>query len=124
MHQMENNKCQHKETQYEPTINEDGWICMNCRAKLGFRPDLDRRDTRWKIFAILNIIHDNRIDYVSNGSEEDGIMWGVAQDCKKANRYDQNYIAQRIMAHMDIGEGKYWKEQAKLWQPKEQAKFQ
>jgi hypothetical protein len=105
--------CEHKDVRYEPSINEGGWICMNCHSELGFRPDLDRSQTQWKALAILNVLHDGGIVHVSNGSEGDGIIWSMQRNCEKADRYDQTFIAITILRMMDVGEGKYWREEAK-----------
>lgn len=105
--------CEHKDVRYEPSINEDGWSCMNCDAKLGFRPDLDRSQTQWKALAILNVLHDGKIEHVSNGSEGESIIWNMQRNCEKADRYDQTFIAITILRMMDLGEGKYWREEAK-----------
>lgn len=106
-------KCEHNDVRYRPSINEDGWICMNCDEKLGFRPDLDRTQTQWKALAILDVLHNGKVEHVSNGSEGEGIIWNMRINCEKANRYDQNFIARTILKMMDLEEGKYWTEEAK-----------
>ena len=106
---MENKKrCKHKNVKYEPSCNEDGWLCLNCKAKLGFRPDLDRTQTHWKALAILNILHENGIIHVSNGSEGESFIYSMKRNCEKVNRYDQIFITTTLLKMSEINGEEYW----------------
>ncbi len=107
--------CAHAAVFWYAATNEDGWACGNCDCKLGFRPDLDRRDTVVKVNSILHDLHDHTLVYVSNSTHGEIVAAAVAASCREADRYDQGTIIRLIVAHPDIDSGAYWRDRAGAW---------
>ncbi len=110
-----NERCAHATVFWYPAVNEDGWRCADCGEKLGFRPDLDRRDTVVKVDNILHDLHDHTLVYVSNSTHGEIVAAGVAGMCEESGCYDQRTIIRLIMAHPDMDAGSYWRDQSVAW---------
>lgn len=97
------------------SCNESGWTCTICNMKApgdppGYRPDLDRKEVKEKVRAVLMTMHETDLIYVSNSDHGEGIIGSVARACIKAGMFAQSSIIHRIIGGMD--DGKSWKEQA------------
>jgi hypothetical protein len=108
-------KCKHETDWvfYYPVINEDGWKCVKCNEKLGFRPDLDKMLIGTKVRGLLDDLHTHGLIYVSNGSSGDCIEANVSMRCRETGRFDQYSIILFIMEDCNVGtedHAKYWKE--------------
>jgi len=110
-----NAPCAHTMVFWYPATNEDGWACGDCGEKLGFRPDLDRRDTVVKVNNILHDLHDHTLVYVSNSTHGEIVAAGVAGLCAEIGCYDQWTIIRLIMAHPNIDAGAYWRDRSAVW---------
>jgi len=106
-------KCKHENIHYFPSINEDGWTCLDCGKRFGFSPKLDREMLYVKVWSILRELDCNKLITVSNGTEGEITIEMVMKICQEENLYDQYSIIKFII---DI----YWKGHAKYWQEKAQ----
>lgn len=101
-----------------PTLNEEGWLCLQCDTKLGFRPDLDREYLFVKIRDILTTMVEAGLEYVSNGTTGDFICTNVMGECQEKGFYSQEFILLSIMQEPNVdamGGAKFWKEKAEEW---------
>ena len=104
--------CKHEETYYYPSINEDGWECINCKKKIGFSPKLDRERLCLKIRGIMDDLHDKNFIRFSNGTMGDIVMENVEGLCLKEQRFDQYFILKCIIddPNVDVmGHSDFWK---------------
>ena len=115
MSTINNERCAHATVFWYAATNEDGWRCADCDQKLGFRPDLDRRETAVKVDNILHDLHDHTLVYVSNSTHGEIVAAGVAGQCEELGCYDQWTIIRLIMAHPDIDAGCYWRDRSAVW---------
>lgn len=97
---------------YRPAINEEGWHCALCDHRPGeppgYAPELDRDAIHRKVYALLTHLHEQRLVYVSNGTEGDGIIAAVADRCVAAGRYDQGTILLFLLEAMTPDGAAYW----------------
>ena len=110
--------CKHDDSDvfFYPAINEDGWKCIGCDAKLGFRPDLDDRLLDKKVMGFIHDLHDRKIIYISNGTDGEFIAHNVEIRCRKADRYDQRFIVAAICNDPNVlGDGGYWRKERNRW---------
>lgn len=109
-------KCNHKANNFEyyPATNEDGWMCMSCFEKLGFRPDLDKEEIAQKVSGILNDLHEHDFIYVSNGTTGTVIIHNVSKRCVEEERYDQYFIIKSILEDSNVN----WKSHSDFWKEK------
>ncbi len=108
-------ECKHETVFYYPSINEDGWKCLDC-GDLGFRPDLDKSHIYSKVMGILMDMCEKKLIYVSNGTQGDIIRENVASICLKKGAYDQYSIILEIMKDWNVGtkgHSTYWKKKSK-----------
>lgn len=106
---LKKNNCKHEDVHYYSCINEDGWKCVNCNEKLGYRPDLDVEQIFIKVFGILHDMTAACIVHVSNGTTGDFITSNVAERCKEEDLYDQYSIARFIIEDPNLaGHAEYW----------------
>ena len=102
-------KCTHKDVGYIPSTKEEGWQCLGCGAKLGFRPDLDRESLWFKITALMLTLQEHNLVYVSNSDIGEAITENVANRCKLLGLYDQYTIVQAIFNDPEFGShAAYW----------------
>lgn len=105
-------QCEHNKAFYYNTINEAGWRCSDiCGQELGFRPDLDRKLTWFKVMGILQDLVQNKFISVSNATEGDGITGYVVKKCQEKDVYDQVSIL-RFILEIDTHHVEYWQEQS------------
>jgi hypothetical protein len=112
--------CKSTEFRYAPAApTEEGWCCARCDLKpgepLGFCPELDASDTSGKVTDILFRLTGETGGpswlYISNGTEGEGVVHSVVQQCQEAGIYDQSFIVLRLFAAADYGEthSAFWK---------------
>jgi hypothetical protein len=98
------------------SCTEEGWGCLYCDVKLGFRPDLDRSHTELKVNGILFDFHEAKLIYVSNGTMGEIISENVAVRCRTENRYDQKSILRFIMDDPNMmPKSTFWQNRAERW---------
>jgi hypothetical protein len=95
-------------------INEDGWVCTShdTDIEIGYNPLFDRYATWEKVSGILCDFHDSGLMHVSNGSEGEGIIYSVVQNCKKADNYTVQFVLEKIL---DCTRSDYWSKQGALY---------
>src|SRR5215510_5627297 len=106
--------------------DEDGWWCYECGARLGFRPDLDRRHLETKVECICQDLHRLEVAYWSNSTDGEVAAMHVVAACRETGRYDQYSIVQFLMAerngeletqrggqHQPLSHAAYWQEEAR-----------
>lgn len=112
-------QCDHIEGAYfYPCVNEDGWKCVDCGAKLGFRPDLDRLLTYIKVSGILSDLFRGKLIYVANGSAGEAIATNIVGQCRAENTYDQLSILRFIVIEPNVdagGHAEFWQKKAEAW---------
>lgn len=103
--------CAH-DYQYFAATNENGWRCLHCTDKPGeppgFSPQLDRSRLEFKVFALLNELHNTDLVYVSNGTMGDSLVNAVAARCLNERRFDQYSILFFILDLMTESHALYW----------------
>jgi len=106
--------CKHENVHYYSCINEDGWKCVDCSEKLGYRPDLDVEQIFMKVFGVLHDMTDAAIVHVSNGTMGDIITSNVGCRCQQEDLYDQYSIARFILEDSNlVGHACYWYKERK-----------
>lgn len=105
--------CEHNAPTWYPCVNEEGWACLDCDVKFGFRPDLDREWTEMKVRALVMDFHESKLIYISNGTMGDVIAVNVAYRCAETGQYDQWSILEYILQDPNVsGHGAFWKNRA------------
>lgn len=94
---MEICKCEKGDYWYFPSINEEGWKCLNCNGLFpgepaGYSPTLDVERIDDKVNGLLLDLHEAGFCHISNGSEGDVLVRMISNRCKNENRFDQDAI--------------------------------
>ncbi len=108
--------CRHASPRWNlAPASEAGWSCGDCRTVLGFRPDLDRSETRHKVQAVLLTLHDMDLLYIGNATEGELVCAAVAARCHREDRFDQVSIARFILDDPTVdaeSHAMYWAQRA------------
>jgi hypothetical protein len=106
------NQCAEHNYHYYPSVNEDGWRCVDCDYKpgepAGYSPETDRREIWTKVYGILMDACDAKLIHISNGSGADALASIVAKRCETEGRYDQYSILSYALAELTPEHAEYW----------------
>lgn len=113
---MKAQECAHEAVEWFPDpTDEAGWRCADCRANLGYRPDLDRSHVNEKAMALLMDLQVCDLVYVSNNEEGEIIAAQAAEACRRKDRYDHYTVLRALLDAPDMGvdeHAEYWAEKA------------
>ena len=74
----------------------------------GFSPELDRKRLYFKVYALLNTLHDSDLVYVSNGDMGESLIKAVSARCWNEKRFDQYSIALFLLELITDSHATYW----------------
>lgn len=106
--------CKTHDFQYYAEINDEGWKCCNCQYKPPHdeqeKMNKDIKRLEMKIFGIADDLNSQHFIYISNGSTGEAIQSNVYYECKKAKRFDQLFIVQKIVTDPNVDMSRFNKE--------------
>ncbi len=88
--------CKHESTYYYPSVNDDGWRCVDCDTEFGKNEGIDKKLIYTKVRGLLHDLHEAKLIYVSNGTDGDCITSIVCDSFQKDNDFSQGYIIYQI----------------------------